>query len=171
PQAPPVQQWQGQAGWPPAPPPAQSQGWSAPPGQPYVWAPAPPQPDNGSAVAGLVLSLVAGGLLIVSFGLSSLVSVGCAIAGILQSRKGQRKIRAGETAKHEGVAQAGVIIGWISLVLAVLATVAWILIGILYATNESFQDDLDRELENSDSVEAVARAAVASVRAGAHLLG
>src|SRR5215211_4535156 len=55
-------------------PPQQSQwGWGYP-AQPRV-------PDNGQAVAGFVLSLVAIGLLVISFGLSSIVSLGCAIAG------------------------------------------------------------------------------------------
>ena len=72
-------------------------------------------PDNGQAVAGFVLSLVALGLLVISAGLSTIVSLGCAIAGIVCSRNGKKKVDAGETPKHRGLAQAGFIIGWVSL--------------------------------------------------------
>jgi hypothetical protein len=78
-------------------------------------------------VAGFVLSLVACGLLVASFGLSSLLSVGCAIFGIVQSRKGRRRVVAGETRKHQGLAHAGYVIGIVGLVLAVLATLFWAL--------------------------------------------
>ena len=41
-----------------------------------------------------MLSLVSGGLLFISAGLSSIVSVGCAIAGLIYSRKGKQKVDA-----------------------------------------------------------------------------
>jgi hypothetical protein len=68
------------------------------------------------------------GLLVISFGLSSIVSVGCAITGIVCSRNGKRKVARGETPKHKGLAQAGYIVGWVGLALAILATVGWILL-------------------------------------------
>ena len=74
-------------------------------------------PDNGQAVAGFVFSIVAVGLLVISFGLSSIVSVGCAITGIVCSRNGKRKVARGETPKHKGLAQAGYIVGWVGLAL------------------------------------------------------
>ena len=92
---------------------------TAPPGQAYAasrYAYPPPQqwgypqqsvPDNGQAVAGFVLSLVALGLLVISAGLSTIISIGCAIAGIVCSRNGKKKVEAGETPKHRGLAQAG----------------------------------------------------------------
>jgi len=128
PQAPPQQTY----GYPP--PPAgyqQPPGYQAPPpgwGQPPQWAWQPPVPDNGQAVTGFVFSVVAVGLLVISFGLSSIVSVGCAITGILCSRNGKRKVERGETPKHKGLAQAGYIVGWVGLALAILATVGWILL-------------------------------------------
>jgi hypothetical protein len=85
-------------------------------------------PDNGQAVTGFVFSLVGVGLLVISFGLSSIASVGCAITGIVCSRNGKRKVARGETPKHKGLAQAGYIVGWVGLALAILATVGWILI-------------------------------------------
>ena len=42
----------------------------------------------------------------------------------------------GETPKHRGLAQAGFIIGIVSLVLAILATVSWTVFLIAYATDE-----------------------------------
>jgi hypothetical protein len=152
----------GQA-YPPPPP-----GWQPPPwGYPY----APAEPDNGPAVAGFVLALVAGGLLLFSGGLSSIVSIGLAVAGIVYARKGKRKLEAGETRKHSGLAQAGFIIAIVSLVLAVLATLFWILILVLALTDDQVRRDLERELDQSQSISAVARLAGEGVRLGAYLLG
>jgi hypothetical protein len=84
-------------------------------------------PDNGQAVAGFVFSIIAVGLLFISAGLSTVVSIGCAITGIVCSRNGKRKVARGETPKHKGLAQAGYIIGWVGLGLSILATLFWIL--------------------------------------------
>jgi hypothetical protein len=147
------------------PPPSPAQGYAPPPpGQPYYPPPPPgyaqPQqqalpppgqgypphwgygqpavPDNGQAVAGFVFSLVSLGLLVISAGLSSLVSLGCAIAGIILGRNGKRKVDTGQTPKHRGLAQAGFIIGWVSLALSILATIGWILFIVLAATDDDF---------------------------------
>jgi hypothetical protein len=143
-------------GYPPPP------GYGPPPGQGYpVWGyPQQRVPDNGQAVAGFILSLTAIGLLVISAGLSTIVSVGCAIAGIICSRNGKRKVDAGETPKHRGLAQAGFIIGWVSLVLSILATIAWIVFIALAATDENF------DWEDSDSV----RTTALVLRAGAQTL-
>ena len=63
--------------------------------------------------------------MIISAGFSTIISLACAIVGIVYSRKGKKKVDAGETPKHRGLAQAGFIIGWISLGLSILATIAW----------------------------------------------
>jgi hypothetical protein len=113
------------------------------------------EPDNGPAVTGFVLSLVAGGLLIVSGGISTILSLGLSIAGIVQSNRGKRKVRSGETTRNSGLAQAGFIIGIVSLVLSSLATIAWIFIAILIATDDEFRDDFENEFENSNTVTAL----------------
>jgi hypothetical protein len=147
--------------------PPQPGGWQEPAGAQPVqggWQqPAAAQPDNGPAVAGFVLSIVSGALLIVSAGLSSVVSVGCAIAGIVYSRKGKRKVEAGETSKNAGLAQAGFIIGIVSLCLAVLATLIWTIVLIAAISDPEFRDDLEREFDNAETVRAVVRLAVALV--------
>jgi hypothetical protein len=122
-----------------APPPGQG-GYQAPPpgwGQPPQWAWQPPVPDNGQAVVGFVFSIVAVGLLFISAGLSTVVSIGCAITGIVCSRKGKLKVARGETPKHKGLAQAGFIIGWVGLGLSILATIAWILLIVFGTIDES----------------------------------
>ncbi|MEA2330795.1 MAG: hypothetical protein QOH58_933 [Thermoleophilaceae bacterium] len=123
------------------------------------------QPDNGQAVAGFVLSLVAGGLLLISGGLSSIVSIACSIFGIVYSRKGRRRVSAGETTKNAGLAQAGFIIGIVSLVLSVLATIFWILIAVLVATDDEFRRDFEDQLDDRNTITAVARIALACGRA------
>jgi hypothetical protein len=98
-------------------------------------------PDNGQAIAGFVFSIVSLGLLVISAGLSTIVSIGCAIAGIICGRNGKRKVDAGETPKHRGLAQAGFIVGWVSLGLSILATIAWILVIVLAATEDNSNSD------------------------------
>jgi hypothetical protein len=120
-------------GYPPPPPGAPGQpppGYQQPPpgyGHPQQWGqPQQPVPDNGAAVAGFVLSIISVGLLVLSFGLSTIVSLGLAIGGVLCSRQGKRRVAAGETPKHAGLAQAGFIIGWVGIGLSILAILAWI---------------------------------------------
>jgi hypothetical protein len=163
PAPPPGYGWQGQPQGPPAPAGRQPPPWGYPP--------AAREPDNGPAVAGFVLSLVAGGLLVISAGLSSIVSVGCAVAGMIYSRKGKRKIEAGETTKSGGLAQAGFIISIISLALSSLATAFWVLVLVLAVVDEDFQRDIENEFDDSQSIRAYLQVTGMSVRAGAHLLG
>lgn len=142
---------------PPQPthPPIQQQlGWSSP-------APAdrsPPEdsthvtgttaPDNGSAVAGLTLSIASGALLLLSLSTSTIISVVCAALGIHYSRKGRARVDRGETTKHRDVAQAGFITGIVTLSLSILATLLWVLFAVVYATDEGFRQDLKDELDD-----------------------
>ena len=181
PQAPPGQQPPGHGWQPPHPAPPPGYGWQgqpqgppAPAGRqppPWGYPPAAREPDNGPAVAGFVLSLVAGGLLVITAGLSSIVSVGCAVAGMIYSRKGKRKIEAGETTKSGGLAQAGFIISIISLALSSLATAFWVLVLVLAVVDEDFQRDIENEFDDSQSIRAYLQVTGMSLRAGAHLLG
>jgi hypothetical protein len=84
-----------------------------------------------------VFSLIALGLLVVSLGLSTVVSLGCAIVGIVCSRNGRRRVDRGETPRHRGLAQAGFVIGWVSLGLSILAIVAWILVFAIGANADN----------------------------------
>jgi hypothetical protein len=140
---------------PAAPAPAYG-GWQQQP-QPH------PQPDNGPAVAGFVLSVVSGGLLVISLGLSTIVSVACAILGMVYSRKGKQKVASGETTKNAGLANAGWIVSIVSLVFSILATIAYILLVIALATDDEFRDDFEREFDNSETIRAALRLAVALV--------
>ena len=135
PQAPPGQTY----GYPPPPP-----GYAYPPQQPHApqWGYAqPPAPDNGQAVAGFVCSIVAICLLFLSAGLSTVLSLGLAVAGIVCSRNGKRKVDAGETPKHRGLAQAGFIVGWVALGFSILAIVAWTLIFVFETNWEGIEID------------------------------
>jgi hypothetical protein len=152
-------------GYPPPPPPGQAYppqpGYAYPP-QPQWGYPQQAVPDNGPAVAGFVFSLVSGSLLIISGGFSTIISIACAIVGIVYSRKGKKKVDAGETPKHRGMAQAGVIIGWVSLALSILATIAWSLV-LAFAIAD---DDFDWGTE-PDTV----RVTAAALLAGARIIG
>jgi hypothetical protein len=151
---------------PPPPPGYPAYGWQQPP--PPGWGyppPVPAQPDNGAALTGFVLSLVSAGLLFLSGGLSSIISIGCSIAAIVLSRKGKAKVERGETQKHHGLAQAGFIIGIVGLVLAVLATVIWALVIVALITDEEFRRDFENDFDNSNSITALVRVAAAGARA------
>jgi hypothetical protein len=151
---------------PPPPPGYPAYGWQQPP--PPGWGyppPAPAQPDNGAAITGFVLSLVSGGLLFLSGGLSSIISVGCSIAAIVLSRKGKAKVERGETQKHQGLAQAGFIIGIVGLVLAVLATVIWAVVLVALITDDQFRRDFQNDFDNSNSITALVGVAAAGTRA------
>jgi hypothetical protein len=141
----------------PAPPPPQPETWG------YPQQPVQPQADNGPAVAGFVLSIVSVSLLFLSAGLSSVISVGSSIFGIVYSRKGKKKVEKGETAKHAGLAQAGFIVGIVSLCLAVLATLIWTAVLIAALSDEEFRDDLEREFDNSETIRAFVRVAAVLV--------
>jgi hypothetical protein len=160
---PPGYGWQGQPQPAVSPP-----GWQPPP---WGYAPAVREPDNGPAVAGFVLSLVAGGLLLFSAGLSTIVSVGCAVAGMIYSRKGKQKVETGETSKNAGLAQAGLVISIISLVLSILATGFWLLILVLAIAGGDFESDGGNQPDESQAIRASLRLTGAAVRIGAHLVG
>jgi len=109
-------------------------------------------PAIAAALAGFVLSLVSGGLLVTSFGLSSIVSVVCGGLGIFYSLRGKRAIGQGRTHKQRGLAQAGFVIGIIATALSVIATVFWgIALGIWI--DEGGFDDLERELERRQQLD------------------
>jgi hypothetical protein len=165
-QAPPPQTY----GYPPPPPgqayppPPPGQSYTPPPGYAYPpqWGYAPqPVPDNGPAVAGFVFAIVSIGLLVVSAGISSILSVGCAIVGIVYSRRGRSRVDAGETPRHRGLAQAGFIVGWVSLGLSVLATIFWAL-ALAFAIGDD---------SSGGASPNTVRVTAAAVHAGARLIG
>ncbi len=162
---------------PPAPPAAAQppgQGY-APPAQepPAQWAPTPGQAsaDNGPAVLGFSLSLSSVGLLLISGGLSTLISIGLAIPGMLQSRKGTRRVRDGLTTRNAGLAKAGWVIGIVALVLSVLATIIWTVFAVLVATNEGLRDDFERELERELDQYEQSSAAVTALFVAGRVIG
>jgi hypothetical protein len=92
-------------------------------------------PGNSQAIAGFVLAVTGAGLLVVSFGLSSIISVALAVAGMVLSSKGRRNVDEGRTPKHRDLARAGFITGIVTLVLSVLATAAWLAVLVVGSTD------------------------------------
>jgi hypothetical protein len=86
-----------------------------------------------------VTSIAAAALLVMSFGFMSAISLIAAPFGIHYSRKGKRAVAEGRTRKHAGLAQAGFVIGIVTLVLSVLAVIGWIVV-IIVAANDSQND-------------------------------
>ncbi len=141
-----------QGGWQQPPP---QGGWQQPPPQPWSY-PQQRVPDNNQAVAGFILSLVGGGLLLISAGLSSILSVGLSIAGMVLGRKGVRRVDAGETPKNRSLGQAGFWIGLVSLIFSVIATAIWVAVLIAALSDDEFQRDLEREFDESQSLSVAA---------------
>lgn len=132
----------GHGGPPPPPgwnqPPWQQPGWQQPP-----WQPGPQGPGNGAAITGFILSIASIALLVFSAGLSTIVSLGLAIAGAIVGKNGRDKVDRGETTQHRGLGQAGFIVGIVGIALSILAIVAWTLIF-------SLVDDFDFDSDNED---------------------
>jgi hypothetical protein len=103
-------------------------------------------------VAGFVLSICGIALLLLSVGIFFVVALPCSILGIVFSRKGKKKVEAGETSKHSGLAQAGFVTGIVGTVLGALAGAGWIL---LFALDDEFVDDLDDPNNRFDETPAV----------------
>lgn len=154
----------------PAPPQAQQPppAYNQPPPGYSPWTHAAPQPDNNPAIVGFVFSLVGIALLLFTVGLSTIVSLGCSITAVVAGRKGIKRVDAGETPKHRGFAQAGFWVGVAGVVLAVVATVVWVLVLVAAATDEEFREDLDREFDQS---RAISLLLPATVRGAALLAG
>lgn len=131
PPEPPQPAWQQPAAYGPVPP------------SPY---PIPAEPSNGPAVAGFVLSVVSGGLLLLSLGTSSIVSVVCAALGIYYARQGKRRVERGETRRSGDLAQAGAVVGWVALGLSILATLAWVLVVVLAIASDGVNGDSGGQL-------------------------
>ena len=147
-------------GYPPAgyPPP----GYAPPPAYPpQGWIPLPPAPPNGDAVAGFTCSIIGLTLLFFSAGLSTIVSLILGIVAIPYSRKGRRNVDEGRSPKHKDLAQAGYVIGIITVVLSLFATIAW---GLLFALVDWDEVEEDSEDDEFAAARAAARLAVGLVR-------
>ena len=162
---------------PPQEPAPQQEMWRPQPWQPQepwqhqAWGHQPqlPEPDNGAAVAGFVTSMCAAGLLLISFGFFGIISLIAAPFGIFYSRKGKRAVDEGRTPKHRGLAQAGFVIGIITFVLSLIATVVAIIFIVAFATDEGFREDFENNGGGFDSVRV--GAAFTAARAALALVG
>jgi hypothetical protein len=94
--------------------------FGTPPADPYPYRPGyaqqPPLATNGMAVAALVVSLV-GAAGLVCYGLGGYLGLVGAILGHVARRQIRQRGGSGD-----GMAMAGVIVGWIAMGLAVVAT-------------------------------------------------
>ena len=153
---------------PPQPPPE----YPHPPAPGYQtpWRqPAPaPQPPNGDAVAGFTCGIVGISLLFFTAGLSTIVSLVLGIVAIPYSRKGKRNVAEGRTQKHKDLANAGYVIGIITTVMSVIATVTWVLILAMVDWDEiddSNDDPFDNDpFDNDFQSAALLRVAAMAVR-------
>jgi hypothetical protein len=89
-----------------------------------------PGVDNPQALTGFAFSISALGLLVLSSGLSFVVSLPCAIIGIVVGRRGLKFADADPRAKYRTYARAGFVVGIVTTVLAALAAALFISVAI-----------------------------------------
>lgn len=92
------------------------------PPPPVQYAPAPPKPGNGLAVAGMVLGIVALVLFCIWW-----LSLPCSIVGLILSGLGLKRSR--ETGTGGGMAKAGLICSIIALALMIIAVIIAVIWG------------------------------------------
>ncbi|MCZ7425930.1 DUF4190 domain-containing protein [Micromonospora sp. WMMA1949] len=115
------------AGYPPGAYP-QPGGYPSPAGYPgYGYAPGPKQ--NGLAIGAMIVSII-GALGLCGYGLGGYIGLVGAILGHVSRKQIRERGEGGE-----GFATAGIIVGWISTALAVLATAAFVIL-IIWAANQ-----------------------------------
>ena len=108
----------GQPGWGPAP-----AGYSG-----YVYAPV--RPTNGMAIAAMVTSIAS---LLVCYGLPGIV-------GALLGHSARKRIK--ETGEDgDGMALAGIIVGWIGFAISMLVTVGFVVFIVFVANSTPDYDD------------------------------
>ena len=145
-------------GQPPEAPPTQ-----APHRPPYA-APGPP-PSNREAVAGFVCGVVGASLLLLSAGLSSVISLVLGVLGIVYCRKGKRNVEQGRTTEHRDLASGGVVLGIVTTVLAAFATLFWVAILVIAMSEPNWLDDQQNDpFEDEFQFEVVLRGVVACAR-------
>jgi len=103
---------------------------AARPGAPEVVRAGETPPRNGHAIASLGVGLAGLCLLVVSIGLSFLVSGPCAVIALVLGRQGRRRAQA-ESVGGSRAARAGVVLGVVGIVLCVAAAIAWTLVFAL----------------------------------------
>lgn len=120
-------------GQPPYPqPPYQAQVPAQPPvyGSPVPAAPAQVYPKNDLAVWSLVLGIAG---IVLSCGLIT------GIPAIIVGNLARQAVRKGE-ANNDGMAVAGVILGWVSVALGAIAVVLFVIWLVVFGSTDGFED-------------------------------
>ena len=90
------------------------------------------EPENGKATAALVLGIVGLGLwFLLGFGFFFVFNLPCSVLAWVYGIQARRRIEAGETARGEGAARAGVILGVVGVILGLLGLAGWVLLFVL----------------------------------------
>jgi hypothetical protein len=84
-------------------------------------------PRNTQAIASLGIGLAGVALLVLSVGISFLVTLPCEIIAVVLGRQGRRRALA-EGIGGTRAARAGMIVGWVGIALCVIAAIVWIAI-------------------------------------------
>jgi len=91
-----------------------------------------------------VLGVCSLAFLLISAGLSTIISLICAVLAIIFGRRGKRNVESGRTRKHRGLAQAGYITGIVGTALSIMATAFWV---ILFIVADDFEADFNQEFQ------------------------
>ena len=101
-----------------------------------------PERDNPQAITAMSFGLSGLGLLLLSGGISFLVSIPCAIVAIVVGRRGMRAVDTGVATKHRRYAKAGFTTGIVTCSLGAFMGVSLILAAIFPDEFESNDDEL-----------------------------
>ena len=130
-------------GWLPPQPPQYSEPPRAPERQAPVFVrPAGEQGTNGLAIAALVCAVASIGLLVLSLGLSFILSLPLGVAGWVCAAKAPRDVQPGQR-------KVGLVLAIAAVALSVVAAAVWI--GLIAAgvsvedLQQNLQDELDRQ--------------------------
>ncbi|SDY05184.1 protein of unknown function [Micromonospora pattaloongensis] len=100
-------------------------------GYPVMAAP----PSNGLSIASLVVSIV-GIVGLCGYGLGGYLGIAGAVLGHVSRRQIRTRAQLGQPESGDGMALAGIIMGWIATVVAVLATAALVIFFVWLANQE-----------------------------------
>ena len=101
-----------------------------------------PERDNPQAITAMSFGLSGLGLLLLSGGISFLVSIPCAIVAIVVGRRGVRAVDSGEATKHRRYAKAGFASGIVTASLGAFMGVSLILAAIFPDEFDSGDEEL-----------------------------
>jgi hypothetical protein len=130
----------------PAPAPPARGAWPPPPRGDTRQAPAPRAPSSPPAVAGITSSASGLLLLLMTAGVSFAFTIALALAGLLFASQAQRRLAAGVPGRP-GQVRTAVVLARVTLALAALAAIVWMVLAANGITPSDLEQALERQAQ------------------------